>query len=87
MTFEIGQNPFIENVGRNECTSGGIAFFGLFFHGANDHAGGEEFGAEELGEFDTLSVFARHGQAENIDAAGAKPLFDYLDFFFHIVRL
>lgn len=60
-SFEIGQDPFVEDVGRDEIAGMGIVLFGFGLHGTDDHARGEEFGIESFGESDALSVFAGHG--------------------------
>lgn len=78
--FKVRQNPFVEDVGGDEGAFFGEVLAGLLLHGADNHAGGEEFGAEGFGELDALSVFAGHGEAENVDRAGAEPVFDGFEF-------
>ena len=58
---------------------------GFFFFFADDESGGKKFGAESFGKFETLSVFARHGEAKNVNTASTEPLFDCFNFFFHII--
>ena len=61
----------------------GVALVGFGFFGANDDARREKFGVKHFGEFESLSVFAGHWQAEDVDRASAEPGFDCRDFIFH----
>lgn len=81
--FEIGQNPFVEDIGRNKGARVGEVLMSFFFHGTDNDARGKEFSAEGFGEFDALSVFAGHRQTENIYRAGAEPLFDCFKLIVH----
>ncbi len=42
--FEVRQNPFVKEVGRNELASAGVVFFGLLFHAADDNTGRKKLG-------------------------------------------
>ena len=55
----------------------------LLLHGTYNHAGRQKFGTESFGKLDTLSVFAGHGETEEVDTAGAEPVFDVCNFIIH----
>lgn len=83
LASEIGEDGVVKDLRWGKFAVAGVVLMFRLFHRTNNHSRREKTGAERFGEFNSLSVFAAHGEAEDVDRAGAEPVFDAREFFVH----